>query len=214
MAKLNIIHVAGTKGKGSTCSYVDSILAQYRKSHGVPRAVGLFTSPHLISVRERIRINSSPISAALFSKYFFEVWDALQNGPSEPIPPPLYFKYLTLLSFHVFLREKVDTAIYEVGVGGEYDATNIADHPAVTGITTLGIDHVKTLGESLKEIAWHKAGIQKLGVPSLTVNQLPEAIEVIEARAKERSVESLSIVEIDPRLKDFRIQPNADFQKV
>jgi folylpolyglutamate synthase len=192
---------------------VDSILAQHRKSHGIPRIVGLFTSPHLIAVRERIRINSLPISESLFAKYFFEVWDALQGGAAEKIHPPFYFKYLTLISYHVFLRERVDTAIYEVGVGGEYDATNIADRPAVTGITSLGLDHVNTLGETLQEIAWHKAGIQKPWVPSFTVNQLSDAMHVIEARAKERGVKSLKVVDLDPRLQNVKIRPDADFQR-
>ena len=210
---MNIIHVAGTKGKGSTCSYVDSILAQYRKSHDIPQRVGLYTSPHLVAVRERIRINSAPLSASLFAKYFFEVWDALRGGEADPITPPNYFKYLTLMSFHVFLKQRVNTAVYEVGVGGEYDATNIADRPAVTGITTLGIDHVITLGETLEEISWHKAGIQKPGVPSFTVNQLPNAMRVIQDRAKERKVKSLNVVGLDPRLKNIKIRPDADFQK-
>lgn len=213
MEKLNIIHVAGTKGKGSTCSYIDSIFAQYRKSHDIPRTVGLYTSPHLVAVRERIRINSSPISADLFAKYFFEVWDALKGGPAEALKPPDYFKYLTVMSYHVFLREGVDTAIYEVGLGGEYDATNVVDRPAVTGITAMGIDHVLVLGETIEEIVWHKAGIQKPGVPSFTVTQLPAAMKGIEDRAKERHVKSLKVVDLDPRLQKVNIRPNADFQK-
>lgn len=127
--------------------------------------------------------------------------------------PPDYFKYLTVMSYHAFLREGVDTAIYEVGLGGEYDATNVADHPAVTGITTLGIDHVLVLGETIEEIVWHKAGIQKAGVPSFTVNQLPAAMKVIGDRAKERDVKSLKVVNLDPRLQKVNIRPNADFQK-
>ena len=78
--KLNIVHVAGTKGKGSTCAFVDSILSQYQHTRGTPRKTGLFTSPHLIAVRERIRINSAPISEDLFAKYFFEVWDRLESA--------------------------------------------------------------------------------------------------------------------------------------
>jgi folylpolyglutamate synthase len=210
--KLNIVHVAGTKGKGSTCAYVDSILAHYRKSHDVPQNVGLFTSPHLVAVRERIRINSVPISAQLFAKYFFEVWNALQDAAAEPLDLPTYFKYLTLMSYHVFLQEGVNAAVYEVGVGGEYDATNIVDCPAVTGISTLGIDHVLTLGETIRDIAWHKAGIQKPGVPSFTVQQLPAAMEVVDNRAKERGVESLRVVDLDPRLDKVKIRQDADFQ--
>ncbi|CZT06446.1 probable folylpolyglutamate synthase [Rhynchosporium agropyri] len=214
--KLNIVHVAGTKGKGSTCAYVDSMLSRYRKSHDFPRNVGLFTSPHLIAVRERIRINSAPLSAELFAKYFFEVWDRLEAAAAEssvPFEKPVYFRYLNLMSYHVFMQEKVDAAIYEVGVGGEFDSTNIVDCPAVTGISTLGIDHTFTLGETIDKIAWHKAGIQKKNVPSFTVSQLPAALDVIQKRAKERGVKSLDIVGLDPRLEGVRVRPDATFQK-
>jgi folylpolyglutamate synthase len=209
------VHVAGTKGKGSTCAYVDSILARYRKSHDLPKKVGLFTSPHLIAVRERIRINSAPLSAALFTKYFFEVWDRLEAAAAAtgPFEKPVYFRYLTLMSYHVFLQEGVDAAIYEVGVGGEYDSTNIVDRPTVTGISSLGIDHTFTLGETIDKIAWHKAGIQKAGVPSYTVRQPPEAMEVVEHRAMERGVKSLRVVDLDPRLMSVNIKPAADFQR-
>ncbi|EDO01824.1 hypothetical protein SS1G_04299 [Sclerotinia sclerotiorum 1980 UF-70] len=216
LRRLNVVHVAGTKGKGSTCAYVDSALNSYRTSHGFPKKVGLFTSPHLIAVRERIRINSAPVSAPLFAKYFFEVWDRLEAAAassSEPFEKPVYFRYLTLMSYHVFLQEGVDAAIYEVGVGGEYDSTNIVDQPAVTGITSLGIDHVFTLGETLDKIAWHKAGIQKAGVPSFTVQQKPEAMKVLENRAREKRVESFKIVDLDPRLIQVKITPEADFQR-
>ncbi|KAJ8070391.1 hypothetical protein OCU04_000767 [Sclerotinia nivalis] len=216
LRRLNVVHVAGTKGKGSTCAYVDSILNRYRKSHDFPKKVGLFTSPHLIAVRERIRINSAPISAPLFAKYFFEVWDRLEAAAassSEPFEKPVYFRYLNLMSYHVFLQEGVDAAIYEVGVGGEYDSTNIVDRPAVTGISSLGIDHVFTLGETIDKIAWHKAGIQKAGVPSFTVKQKPEAMKVVDERAVEKGVETLRIVNLDPRLTTVKIKPAADFQR-
>ena len=209
LTSLNIIHVAGTKGKGSTCAYVDSILSQYRKSHDIPAKVGLFSSPHLIAVRERIRINSAPISAVLFAKYFFEVWDAL-----EGVQKPVYFRYLTLMSYHAFIRESVDAAIYEVGVGGEYDSTNIVEQPAVTGISSLGIDHTYSLGNSIEEISWHKAGIQKRGCPSFTVTQLPTAIKVIEERAKDKGVKTLKVVGEDERLDGVKIRPDASFQRL
>ncbi|KAL3427451.1 Folylpolyglutamate synthase 2 [Phlyctema vagabunda] len=214
--KLNIVHVAGTKGKGSTCAFVDSILSQYRKSHDFPKNVGLFISPHLIAVRERIRINSVPITRELFAKYFFEVWDALENGAGESIAPmekPVYFRYLTLMSYHIFLREGVDAAVYEVGVGGEYDATNVIERPAVTGISTLGIDHVFTLGSTIDKIAWHKAGIMKNDSPALTVPQVPEAMDVLKQRAEERNVQSLQVVKEDKRLQGIKIRPDAAFQK-
>lgn len=117
------------------------------------------------------------------------------------------------MSYHVFLQEQVDVAIYETGVGGQFDSTNVVPRPVVTGITSLGIDHVTTLGYTLPEIAWHKAGIQKPGCPSLTVRQAPDALEVIETRAKELEVSSLEVVDIDPRLSQVRIEPDMDFQK-
>jgi folylpolyglutamate synthase len=196
---------------------VDSILSKYRESHDVPRNVGLFTSPHLIAVRERIRINSVPISKELFARYFFDVWDRLETATAKElvqVPKPVYFRYLTLMSYHVFLQEGIDTAIYEVGVGGEYDSTNIVDHPAVTGISTLGIDHTFTLGKTIEEIAWHKAGIQKKGVPSITVKQVPGALKVVQDRAEERGVKFLAVLDEDPRLGGVNIRPNASFQRL
>lgn len=165
-------------------------------------------------MRERIRINSAPISAALFAKYFFEVLDALQAGQAaDPFETPVYFRFLTLMSYHVFLSEGVDAAIYEVGLGGEYDSTNIIDHPAVTGITHLGLDHTQILGKTIDRIAWNKAGILKPGVPAFTVRQEPEAMEVIEQRAQEKRVPSLAVVGLDSRLEGVKIRPDAEFQK-
>ncbi len=117
------------------------------------------------------------------------------------------------MSYHVFLQENVDAAIYEVGVGGEYDSTNIIDRPAVTGISTLGIDHTFTLGDTIDKIAWHKAGIQKKEVPSFSVKQISAAMEIIEKRAKERAVKSFNVVDLDPRLEGVKIRPDAPFQK-
>ncbi|KAF4626040.1 hypothetical protein G7Y89_g12124 [Cudoniella acicularis] len=209
LTSLNIVHVAGTKGKGSTCAYTASILMQHNHPTAVPfrsLKVGLFTSPHLISVRERIRINSAPLSKEQFTTYFFDVYNALSD------PHPVYFRFLTLMSYHAFIREGVDAAVYETGVGGEYDGTNIVDRPAVTGITTLGIDHTYTLGETLPEIAWHKAGIQKPAVPSFTVLQKPEAMEVIQKRAEERRAEKLRRANFR-HLRYVKIRPHAFFQR-
>lgn len=226
--QLNIIHVAGTKGKGTVCAYVESILNEYRKSRAIapsdqkthtrPKKVGLYTSPHLISVRERIRINSSPISEALFSKYFFEVWDKIcvpdQQGRPPPSPLPVYFRFLTLMSFHVFISESVDVAIYETGMGGEYDATNIIERPAATGISALGIDHTFHLGNTIESIAWHKLGIAKKDVRLYTVEQPSKAMAVISKRAHEKTgMDQIAVVGESPYLKDINIKPNAPFQK-
>ncbi|KAE8383558.1 Mur ligase [Aspergillus bertholletiae] len=214
--RLNIVHVAGTKGKGSTCAFVNSILRCYNRSIGVQRKVGLYTSPHLVTVRERIQINSEPISEEKFTKYFFEVWNALESSALreglDPALKPRYFRFLTLMSFHVFMREGVDIAIYEVGVGGENDSTNVIMQPAVTGITTLGIDHVNRLGSSVGEIAWHKAGIFKNQCPAFTVEQVPDAMKVLEQRASEKGAH-LSTVNIASALRHVDIKPAEDFQR-
>ncbi|OHE91585.1 folylpolyglutamate synthase [Colletotrichum orchidophilum] len=217
---LNVIHVAGTKGKGSTCAFTDSILARHRAASpsSIPRKVGLLTSPHLIAVRERIRINGAPISEDVFARYFFEVWDRLgeHNTVQEEAVAvgtrPIYSRYLTLVSFHVFLQEGCDVAILETGIGGEYDATNLVGRPVATGITTLGIDHVFALGDTVEKIAWHKAGIMKEGSRAFTVEQVAGAAAVLEARAREKGVE-MEVVGVDERLGPVKIRPDAVFQK-
>jgi folylpolyglutamate synthase len=206
--KLNVIHITGTKGKGSTSAFCDSLLRRFSSSSA--KKIGLYTSPHMIAARERIRINGLPLSEELFAKYFFEVWDRLGENAEVSLPygalpglieltcvsgsqrkvadaplRPLYFRFLTTLCFHVFLAEKVDATILEVGIGGRYDSTNIVPKPNVTGITSLGIDHTFMLGNTIEEIAWQKGGIYKAGVPALTVQQKPEALEVLKKCAQE-----------------------------
>jgi folylpolyglutamate synthase/dihydrofolate synthase len=167
-------------------------------------------------VRERIRINSIPISEEQFTKYFFEVWDALESSAVregiDPACKPSYFRFLTLMAFHIFMREGVDAAVFEVGVGGELDSTNVIPQPSVTGITTLGIDHVAALGDTIDKIAWHKAGIFKTGSPAFTVPQVPDAMEVLHQRAKEKEVNLVTIA-IHPALFDIALNPAEDFQR-
>lgn len=184
---LNIIHIAGTKGKGSTSAFCDSILRRFRvRVDGESRPVktGLFTSPHLVEVRERIRINGTPISKDTFAKNFYHVWDSFENAGIKEKPG--YFRFLYLVACQTFFEEKVDFTVIECGVGGEYDATNIIQRPLVCAITTLGMDHCNLLGHTIQEIAWHKAGIIKRGVGVVVSRQVEEAMEVIKARAKEK----------------------------
>ena len=179
--------------------------------------VGLFTSPHLVSVRERIRIDGQPIPKDVFAKYFFQVWNKLgltkeqDLSPEAPERPP-YFRFLTLMSFHTFLQEGVNAAVYEVGVGGEYDSTNVISRPLATGVSKLGIDHVATLGHTIEEISWHKAGILKEGAAAFTVPQLPAALEVVKTRAEEKHV-NLQQVDEDKRMQGVKITPDAQFQR-
>ena len=201
--KLNIIHVAGTKGKGSTCAFTSSILTQFlglesQKTGKRLQKIGLFTSPHLRFVRERIQVNGVMLSEDVFARYFFEVWERLEAAADkdgrDPKEKPMYFRYLTLMAFHVFLREGVDGVVLECGVGGRYDSTNIVEQPIVTAITKLGIDHVDILGGTVEKIAWHKAGIMKKGVMCLTAEgQKKEAVEVLWKVADEVGAEIVEV---------------------
>ncbi|KAL9630732.1 MAG: hypothetical protein Q9164_006269, partial [Protoblastenia rupestris] len=196
LENLNVIHVAGTKGKGSTCAFTRSFLDAQSKRTGYPRKIGLYTSPHLRCVQERIQINFEPLSEDLFTKYVFEVWDNLTSNASSK---PRYLQLLMLVAVHAFVREGVDVAIFETHNGGEYDATNIFSRPVATGISTIGMDHIEQLGPSIENIAWHKAGIFKSGAPAFSAPQVPRVAEVLKRRASEKDV-MLNFVNVYPAL--------------
>lgn len=237
---LNVIHITGTKGKGSTSAFVERICRErfiekgYFGNDGVSKlrnkeeegdddvvsggdeewyggigtflspsfparspgsagmtdgvpSTGLYTSPHLCAVRERIRINGKPIPEHLFAKFFFEVWERLDGytpSASAPSPSglpeehlshlarhPVYFRFLTLLAFHTFLATKTRLTVLEVGMGGTYDSTNVVPKPLVCGVTALGLDHTFMLGDTIEEIARNKGGIYKKGVKCYSVAQ-------------------------------------------
>lgn len=177
--KMKIIHVSGTKGKGSTCAFCESIL----RHSGLK--TGFYSSPHLVSVTERIRINGMPIEQEKFTSHFWRVYDKVCRDRDEEDRPP-YFKFLTILAFNIFWAEAVDVAIIEVGIGGEYDCTNIIERPVVTGVTSLGLDHTSLLGHTIRDIAWHKAGIMKKDVVCfIDPNQKDDALEVINKRGRD-----------------------------
>ncbi|CAI2179587.1 2181_t:CDS:10 [Funneliformis geosporum] len=202
--RLNVIHIAGTKGKGSTSAFVDSILRHFNQS-GDTSQIRLFTSPHLVTVRERIRLNGNKISEEMFAKYFFECWDKLYlNKKKDDSQPnmPNYFRFLTLMAFHVFMNENVDVAILETGVGGEYDSTNIIERPIVCGVTSLGIDHQRTLGDTIESISWHKGGIFKKNVPAITAEQPASGFEILRKRASEINAPFIPINSLSEEMLD------------
>ncbi|TIA73595.1 hypothetical protein E3P92_01536 [Wallemia ichthyophaga] len=194
--RLNVLHITGTKGKGSTAAFVSSLL----QSLNPDASVGLYTSPHLVAVRERIRINGHPLSEERFAKYFFDVWMALDGvGEGEvsdvdsvnnthstsTLPKPAYFRFMTLVAFHTFLAEDVDATVLEVGIGGSLDCTNIVPAPAVAAVSSLGLDHTALLGGTIRAIALNKGGIYKAGAAALTVPQ-PEDGEAVLAECAQR----------------------------
>ncbi|XP_078082495.1 folylpolyglutamate synthase, mitochondrial [Mustelus asterias] len=195
--QLATIHVTGTKGKGSTCAFCEKILRNYGLK------TGFYSSPHLVQVRERIRINGKAISRELFTKYFWQVYNQLvETKDADSGTMPAYFRFLTILAFHIFLHEKVDLAIIEVGIGGAYDCTNIIRRPVVCGVSSLGIDHVSILGDTMEKIAWQKGGIFKPGVPAFTVPQPSGPMAVLVERAKEIGC----FLQVCPDLEEFQTE--------
>ncbi|KAK3905065.1 MICOS complex subunit MIC60 [Staphylotrichum tortipilum] len=206
---LRCVHVAGTKGKGSVSAMVASV--------GVGEKIGLYTSPHVLTPRERIGLgpHAEMLSPAEFGRYVNEVWDRLTlaaettarergvtfdtaelDGPSTK---PFYFRFLTLTALHAFVSAGVRSAVVECGIGGEFDSTNVLPAEAVTAavVTQLGIDHVSMLGSTKAEIAWHKAGVFKKGVKAFTRKVPGEVGEVLRARAAEIGADLVEVTDED-----------------
>src|SRR5262245_16393875 len=162
---LRIIHVAGSKGKGSTSAMLAAVLRQagYR--------TGLFTSPHLCRIEERVQIDGEPISRAEFAQAAADLVPAtsvLESRSGEPQSRPTFFELVTALGFLAFVRRRVDVAVVEVGLGGRFDSTNVVRKPMACLITSISFDHTQQLGNTLASIAREKAGIVKPG--SVTVS--------------------------------------------
>ena len=184
------IHVAGTKGKGSTCALITSILT----SAGCK--VGFYSSPHLHSLRERVRVGLEPISKEEFAALVPEIWPAVKAvGENGGYGGVSFFEMMTALALVHFRNVGADVQVMEVGLGGRLDATNIIT-PEVSVITSISLDHVATLGDTIAKIAREKAGIIKQGVPCVIAPQAePDAMAVFQEVARERDSEILSVEE-------------------
>ena len=180
-----IVHVAGTNGKGSVAAMTESVL----RASGF--RVGLYTSPHLSSYTERIRVGGRPISKSRLARLISELEPIFRKISEDPdLGPPTEFEMGTAIAFLYFAQEKVDFAVVEVGLGGRLDSTNIVT-PKVSAITNISLEHTGILGDTLEEIAREKAGIIKNGVPVVVGRQDSRALKVIQEIAKERAAETL-----------------------
>ncbi|KAM3463794.1 hypothetical protein MY5147_001072 [Beauveria neobassiana] len=224
LATMRHIHVAGTKGKGSVCAFATALLRAATTTAAADRRrpVGTYTSPHLVSPRERIAIDGEPISQAVFAAAFWQLWERFtaaaraEGRPRDeaegPASKPFYFRFLTLMAWHVFLQAGVRDVVMECGIGGEYDATNVLPPQAVSAavVSQLGVDHVAMLGSTVGEIAWHKAGIFKPGATAFALGlrggggggaeaEAAAVMDVLRRRAAERGAE---LVEVDEAAVD------------
>jgi folylpolyglutamate synthase/dihydrofolate synthase len=154
-----VIHVAGTNGKGTVCSYMKAMLLALGKE------VGCFTSPHLVYLNERININGQDISDKEFAASFHYVKSVVEEMEKAGLSHPSYFEFLFGMALVAFQKRNLTYLILETGIGGRLDATNVISHPILTVITSIGLDHQEILGETLEEIASEKAGIIKAGTP-------------------------------------------------
>ena len=200
--QLRFIHVAGTNGKGSTCAMLESI---YREA-GLH--VGLFTSPHLVSFRERIQVDRRLISEDEVIRQVSDIQKLLPQFPDDH--QPTFFEAITVMALRHFAENKCDLVIWETGLGGRLDATNIVT-PLASVITNIAFDHQQWLGDTLEKIATEKAGIIKPGIPVITAATEPAALKVIERTAKENQA---PLVRIDQSSKfSFELSLPGSHQK-
>jgi dihydrofolate synthase/folylpolyglutamate synthase len=172
--KIDTVHIAGTKGKGSTATMLAKMLEANRYK------VGLYTSPHVVDLHERITVNSEMISKSSMLGLLNRIYKPAEKVAKESAPT--FFEIMTAIAFMHFVDVKADVSVIETGLGGRLDSTNVIK-PKVVGITSLSIDHQRQLGNTIEEIAKEKAGIFKPGVPIVTVQQDPNAMRVLKAHA-------------------------------
>lgn len=183
--KLKVIHIGGTNGKGSTIAFLKNMLEK------MGLRVGVFSSPYLIHYTDQIAINGESIPEARLEALMADYQTLLEGEAAANLQGTTEFEIITAIAYDYFASEQVDVAIMEVGMGGLLDSTNVCQ-PILTGITTIGLDHVALLGDSLEAIAEQKAGIIKQGVRLVTGNIVPEAMVVIDQIAKVKEAPRLA----------------------
>ncbi|MCD8335979.1 MAG: bifunctional folylpolyglutamate synthase/dihydrofolate synthase [Lachnospiraceae bacterium] len=176
--KMKVIHVAGTNGKGSVCAFLSSILT------GAGYCTGLFTSPHLVEITERFAVDGVPVSREDFARAFTRVKRVTDEMIADGFAHPAYFELLFAVGLLIFEEKEVEYLILETGLGGRLDATNLVERPIACVITSISLDHMEYLGDTVAKIADEKAGIIKEGVPVVYDGRDPEAAAVIAAQAE------------------------------
>ena len=197
--KLNVIHVAGTNGKGSTCSFISSIL----KECGYK--VGLYTSPYLETFTERIRINGENIPQEDVARIVTLIREKIDQMVSEGYSYPTEFEIVTTMAFYYYCEQNVDFVALEVGLGGRYDATNIIKKSDVSVITSISLDHVGILGDTVAKIAYEKGGIIKENGVAVVYDQSDEAKDVIKDICKEKNAKYIEVKFNDINVKQSNI---------
>ena len=183
--KLKVIHIGGTNGKGSTIAFLKNMLEK------LGLRVGVFSSPYLIHYTDQISINGESIPEARLEALMADYQSLLEGESAANLQGTTEFEIITAIAYDYFASEQVDVAIMEVGMGGLLDSTNVCQ-PILTGITTIGLDHVALLGDTLEAIAEQKAGIIKQGIPLVTGRIAPEALAVIDRIAEGKDVPRLA----------------------
>ena len=182
--KLKVIHIGGTNGKGSTIAFLKNMLEK------LGLRVGVFSSPYLIHYTDQISINGESIPETRLETLMADYQSLLEGGAAASLQGTTEFEIITAIAYDYFASEQVDVAIMEVGMGGLLDSTNVCQ-PILTGITTIGLDHVALLGDTIEAIAEQKAGIIKQGIPLVTGRIAPEALAVIDSIAEVKNAPRL-----------------------
>ena len=210
------VHVTGTKGKGSTSAMIASILTSCGFN------VGLFTSPHLHTMRERISINGQPLSEEVFADVVEQVWPSVKAIATGDFPECVTtFETLTAMAFSVFAGQNLDFQVLEVGMGGTLDATNVVEDPMICVITSISLDHIAILGDTVEAIARDKAGIIKPGATVITAPQTPSVIAILEEACLKVGARLVNVAEAyawqggswDMRCQEFAVNgPSGSWQ--
>lgn len=209
---LRVIHIAGTNGKGSVSTYMDSILRQ------AGYTTALFTSPHLIKINERFRINFEECQDEILIEAWCQVKEFMDEGQKQGLSSLTFFEILFFMGMLIFSKKEVDYCILETGLGGRLDAT-VLTNPVLSVITSISYDHMEILGDTIEKIAAEKAGIIKKGIPVIAVDEENGAFQVIERTAKEKKApvyglksQDLTILKKSENKIDFSI--NSRYYKI